>query len=72
MILALTRIIEMDGDAENSPVGGVSIDGVRIDKIGLHELRKNVTIIPQDPLMLAGTLRFNVDTISQYSDEEII
>jgi ATP-binding cassette subfamily C (CFTR/MRP) protein 1 len=71
MILALTRIIEMDGP-EGNPVGHVSIDGVRIDRIGLHELRKLVTIIPQDPLMLAGTLRFNVDSMGQYNDEDII
>jgi ATP-binding cassette subfamily C (CFTR/MRP) protein 1 len=71
MILALTRIIEMDGP-EGNPVGHVSIDGVRIDRIGLHELRKLVTIIPQDPLMLAGTLRFNVDSMGQYNDADII
>lgn len=72
MILALTRIIEMDGDKQDAPVGHVSIDGVRIDKIGLHELRKFTTIIPQDPLMLAGTLRFNVDPIERYQDDEIV
>jgi ABC-type multidrug transport system fused ATPase/permease subunit len=62
----------MDGDTENAPVGNIKIDGIRIDQLGLHQLRKNMTVIPQDPLMLAGTIRFNVDPISLFTDQEII
>ncbi len=38
--LALFRIVE-----EN--VGSIWIDGIDIKKIGLHDLRKSLTIIPQ-------------------------
>jgi len=51
IILALMRILEMDTDELDKPVGSISIDGVRIDKIGLHYLRSKITIIPQDPVM---------------------
>lgn len=66
-LLGMMRILEM---AEEG--GIIELDGVDISQIGLHELRKNIAIIPQDPFLLQGTLRFNVDPESQYSDDEVI
>ena len=40
MTLSLFRIIEAAG-------GEISIDGIKIDTIGLHDLRSKLTIIPQ-------------------------
>jgi len=51
--------------------GSIFIDGVDITKIGLSKLRKNLTIIPQDPCILGGTLRHNVDPLKIFKDEEI-
>lgn len=62
--LALFRIIE--------PVEGrIDIDGINITDIGLHDLRGHLTIIPQDPVLFSGTLRFNLDPFRRHTDEEI-
>ncbi|KAJ2877727.1 hypothetical protein FB639_003640 [Coemansia asiatica] len=45
------------------------LDGLDISKIGLEELRRNVTIIPQDPVLFNGTIRFNIDPFNEYPDE---
>lgn len=37
--------------------GRIVIDGLDIAKIGLKDLRSRLTIIPQDPTILSGTLR---------------
>jgi ABC-type multidrug transport system fused ATPase/permease subunit len=62
--LALFRIIE----ATN---GRIIIDGIDVTKIGLHDLRSKLTIIPQEPNLFAGTLRLNLDPFDEHSDEKI-
>merc|ERR1711936_580852 len=54
LTLALFRIIESAG-------GAISIDGVNISQLGLGKLRSRLTIIPQDPVLFAGSLRLNLD-----------
>ncbi|NXM53965.1 MRP1 protein, partial [Illadopsis cleaveri] len=51
--------------------GEIIIDGINIAKIGLHDLRFKITIIPQDPILFSGSLRMNLDPFDQYSDEDI-
>lgn len=54
------------------PVDGqIIIDGVDIFRLGLHELRSNITIIPQDPVLFSGTLRFNLDPFDRHNDMDI-
>ena len=40
-------------------------------KIGLHQLRKKISIIPQDPLLFTGSLRLNLDPFNEYEDAEV-
>ncbi|GFS26380.1 multidrug resistance-associated protein 1, partial [Elysia marginata] len=64
MSMALFRMIESAG-------GSIIIDGVNIAEIGLHDLRSRLTIIPQDPVLFSGTLRFNIDPFEGHTDDEI-
>jgi len=63
--LCLFRILEAYS-------GKIYIDGVDISKVGLQKLRESITIIPQDSTLMDGTLRYNIDPIKAYSDNEII
>ena len=52
--------------------GTIYIDDEDITKIGLDILRKNITIIPQDPCLMEGTLKYNIDPFNVVNNEEII
>ncbi|EAA12849.5 AGAP008437-PA, partial [Anopheles gambiae str. PEST] len=64
LTLGLFRIVEAAG-------GQIIIDGLDISKMGLHQLRSRLTIIPQDPVLFSGTLRANVDPFKSYSDDQV-
>ncbi|KAJ6499847.1 P-loop containing nucleoside triphosphate hydrolase protein [Mycena vulgaris] len=51
--------------------GRILIDGIDIMSLGLTDLRQNLTIIPQDPTILSGTLRSTLDVFGEYTDAEI-
>lgn len=51
--------------------GQLFIDDVNVLDISLHTLRNNVAIVPQDPTLFRGSVRFNLDPFQQHTDEEL-
>ncbi|XP_059833182.1 ATP-binding cassette sub-family C member 5-like [Hypanus sabinus] len=62
--VTLFRLVEISS-------GSITIDGVKISDIGLDDLRKKLSIIPQEPVLFAGTIRSNLDPYNQYTDVQI-
>ncbi|KRX48228.1 Multidrug resistance-associated protein 1, partial [Trichinella murrelli] len=62
--LALFRIVEPDS-------GQIIIDGIDISTVGLHDLRSRLSIIPQEPVLLCGSLRMNLDPTEKRTDDEL-
>ena len=64
LTLALFRIIE--------PVSGsIIIDGLNTSTIGLLDLRRRLSIIPQDAALFEGTIRDNLDPGGVHDDTEL-
>jgi len=51
--------------------GSIFIDNLDINKLGLHELRSKLSIIPQEPVLFSGTMRKNLDPFDEYSDHAL-
>ncbi|KAJ3019986.1 Multidrug resistance-associated protein 1 [Thoreauomyces humboldtii] len=64
LLTALLRIVEI-------AQGSIVIDGVDLSTIGLNDLRSNIAIIPQEPVLFVGTIRSNLDPFQKSSDDEI-
>ncbi|KAJ4501458.1 P-loop containing nucleoside triphosphate hydrolase protein [Lentinula lateritia] len=63
LTLALLRAIPTSGQ--------VLYDGVSTEKLNLDVLRSNITISPQVPELLSGTLRSNLDPFSEHDDSRL-
>uniref|UniRef100_A0A4W3I4P9 Multidrug resistance-associated protein 4 n=1 Tax=Callorhinchus milii TaxID=7868 RepID=A0A4W3I4P9_CALMI len=63
LIAALFRLAE--------PEGKIMIDGILTSELGLHELRQNMSIIPQDPVLFTGSMRKNLDPFNEHDDEAL-
>lgn len=52
--------------------GSIVIDGIDTATLNLNALRKSLVALPQDPMFLAGTVRYNLDPIGGLPDTELL
>ncbi|XP_022105345.1 ATP-binding cassette sub-family C member 9-like [Acanthaster planci] len=64
LTLALFRIID-------TCKGSILIDDIDISTVPLTTLRQRLAIIPQDPVLFSGTIRYNLDPEKQRTDGEL-
>ena len=51
--------------------GSIHIGGHDISSLNLYEHRKRVSVIPQDPFLFSGTLRYNLDPFDEFTGEDL-
>lgn len=64
LIQALFRLVELDS-------GSILIDGLDTARVGIETLRSRLSIIPQDPVLISGSIRENLDPRWFFSTEEL-
>jgi ATP-binding cassette, subfamily C (CFTR/MRP), member 1 len=64
LVATILRLLEIDN-------GSLIIDGLDVATIKRNAIRERLVVIPQDPLILSGSLRFNVDPTGMKSDSDI-
>jgi ABC-type multidrug transport system fused ATPase/permease subunit len=64
LTLSLFRVVE-------AFKGKITIDGQDIADVPLKKLRRAISIVPQEPFLLEGTLKTNLDPLNLYSEQEI-
>nr|XP_014335662.1 PREDICTED: multidrug resistance-associated protein 4 isoform X2 [Bos mutus] len=63
LIAALFRLSE--------PEGSIWINEILTTSIGLHDLRKKMSVVPQEPFLFTGTMRKNLDPFNEHTDDEL-
>lgn len=63
LVSALLRLV--------NPLGTITIDGVNTKHISLGQLRRAISIIPQEPTLFSGTVRRNLDPTDAHTDAEL-
>ncbi|CAR21376.1 KLTH0B00396p [Lachancea thermotolerans CBS 6340] len=64
VMMSLFRLIELTN-------GTIRIGGIDIASLNLQTLRRELTVIPQDPSLFSGTIKSNIDPFGRYSDQEL-
>ncbi|KAJ2737068.1 hypothetical protein IW152_000331 [Coemansia sp. BCRC 34962] len=64
LLQALLRMVELES-------GTISIDDVDARKVGLHDLRQSISVVPQTAALIEGTVRSNIDPFEKHTDAEI-
>jgi len=51
--------------------GRILIDDQDVRSVGLHDLRKQISVIPQDPFIFPATVKQNLDPFNEYTEEDL-
>lgn len=65
LILALLQLIEIEG-------GQILVDDVDISTVPGPDVRSQLNVVPQDPFLIPGTIRFNIDPFGKASEKDVI
>merc|ERR1739838_678273 len=65
LFLSLLRMVPIED-------GAIIVDGISIDHVDLTNVRNKMSIIPQEPVMFAGTVKYNIDPYNEHSDKELL
>lgn len=64
LILCLLGMMEKSG-------GSIVVDGLDIASLSCSDVRSRLNVVPQDPFLMPGTVRFNMDPFKAATDADI-
>ncbi|KIZ01660.1 ABC transporter, multidrug resistance associated protein [Monoraphidium neglectum] len=62
LLLALYRMFRLEA-------GSIKVDGIDISGLSLQQLRRGLSIIPQEPVVFSGSVRSNLDPFDEYGGD---
>lgn len=65
LLLALYRMFNLES-------GAVTLDGVDISTLTLEQLRRGLSVIPQEPVVFSGTVRSNLDPFGEFGHDAVL
>lgn len=63
LISALFRLANLEGE--------IALDDIDTKKVGLHDLRTKISIIPQVPVLFSASVRDNLDPFHKFTDADL-
>lgn len=51
--------------------GSILVDGVDLARVPLERLRRSISVIPQDPVLFSGSMRYNLDPFGDFTDADM-
>lgn len=69
-VKTILKLYLPDTDTNSSQY--ITIDDLNVKDVGCLQLRQQLGVISQEPILLRGTLRYNLDPRGKHTDEEIL